>query len=98
MKPHTPLLLSATMAVAGLTGASAAPLTIDDYCDIKTAAPASVKEMRPLADGQTYACISDDEKTIDVYSYKTGKKVSTLFSVDNIAGALKIDEFDGYAL
>lgn len=47
MKPHTPLLLSAAMAVAGFSGISAAPLSIDDYCDIKTAAPASVKEMRP---------------------------------------------------
>lgn len=98
MKPHTPLLLSAAMAVAGFSGISAAPLSIDDYCDIKTAAPASVKEMRPLADGQTYACISDDEKAIYVYSYKTGKKVGTLFSTDNISGTLKIDEFDGYAL
>ena len=98
MKPHTPLLLSAAMAVAGFSGISAAPLSIDDYCDIKTAAPASVKEMRPLADGQTYACISDDEKAIYVYSYKTGKKVGTLFSTDKISGTLKIDEFDGYAL
>ncbi|MDE7343362.1 MAG: DPP IV N-terminal domain-containing protein, partial [Muribaculaceae bacterium] len=98
MKSHRIFCLAASAALAGTAVAMAAPLTIDDYCDVKTAAPHSVKEMKPLADGQTYSCISDDEKSIDVYSYRTGKKVSTLFSVDNIAGSLKISEFDGYEL
>ena len=97
MKRH-PIILSALMAAGAAMSVQAAPLTLDDYCDIKTAAPNSVKEMRPLADGQTYACISDDGSAIEVYSYKTGKLVTTLFSTASISGELKIDEFDGYAI
>lgn len=96
MKPQKSFLIG--LAALTAVSASATTLTIDDYCDIKTAAPASVKEMTPLSDGQTYACISDDGNSIDVYSYRTGKKVSELFNVNNIAGPLKIDEFDGYSI
>lgn len=75
-----------------------AELTIADYCDIKTSTPTMIKEMRPLADGISYACISDDGQKIEVFSYKTGKKTSTLFDINTIKGELKINEFDGYKL
>ena len=92
------LIGSALMCVALGSGVANGQLTIKDYCDIKTAAPTMIKEMRPLADGVSYACISDDGKRIEVFNYKTGKKVSTLFDVDAIKGDVKISEFDGYAL
>lgn len=92
-------ILAAALTVCSVAAASAAgDLTIDDYCDVKISAPKSVKEMTPLKDGETYACISDDEKTIDVFSYKTRKKVSVLFDLNNIAGALKIESFDGFSI
>ncbi|MDE5842407.1 MAG: DPP IV N-terminal domain-containing protein, partial [Muribaculaceae bacterium] len=34
----------------------------------------------------------------EVYSYRTGKKVSTLFDVNTVKGDLKIDEFEGYTI
>lgn len=95
-KSRTIILTASLLIGSGLLSAS--DLSIDDYCDVKIAAPKSVKEMTPLADGQSYACISDDGRTIDVFSYKTGKKINTLFSLDNIAGSLKIEEFDGFEL
>ena len=70
-------------------------LTIEDYCDIKVNAPSTIKEMRPMADGVSYLAIGENGKTIDVYSYKTGQKTSTLFDVDAIKGDVKIEEFDG---
>lgn len=73
-------------------------LTVEDYCDPVISAPASVKEMRPMADGLTYCAISDDGRSIEVFSYKSGKKLSTIFSLDNIKGDLKIDSFDGYEI
>lgn len=73
-------------------------LTIEDYCDIKVNAPASIKEMRPMADGVSYLAISDDGSRIDIYSYKTGKQTGTLFDVNSIKGDIKISEFDGYQL
>lgn len=77
---------------------NASQLNINDYCDVKISAPATVKDMTPMPDGETYSCISDDERSIDVYSYKTGKKISTLFSVDAIKGDPKISDFEGYVL
>lgn len=81
-----------------MAAASAAPLGVEDYCTPSQTAPKGVKEMSPLADGISYAAVSDDGRRIEVFSYKTGKAISTLFSLDAVKGDLKIDEFDGYAL
>lgn len=79
-------------------GAFASPLTVEDYCDIKVNSPAAIKDIAPLEDGETYAAISDDHRSIDIYSYKTGKKTGVLFSIDGQKGDLKISEFDGYEI
>lgn len=73
-------------------------LTIEDYVAPSQNAPKSIKEMRPLADGLTYAAISDDSQSIDIYDYKTGKKTGTLFRISSVKGDVKIDSFDGYAV
>lgn len=98
MKLTIHLTLSTVIACAAYASASAMPLDIEDYCDLKISRPAEVKEMRPLSDGTSYAAISDDGRAIEVFSYKTGKKISTLFSIDAIKGDLKISEFDGYTI
>lgn len=78
--------------------ASAATYTAADFCNIKVCTPASIKEMRPLPDGVSYAAISENGKEIEIFSYKTGKKTGTLFNTETIKGDLKISEFDGYEL
>ncbi len=91
-------IAAGTIGIASLASASAAPLTVDDYCTPALTSPKGVKEMRPLADGTSYAAVSDDGRRIEVFSYKTGKAISTLFSLDAVKGDLRIDDFDGYAL
>ncbi|MCM1153307.1 MAG: S9 family peptidase [Muribaculum sp.] len=89
------------LAVAALTATahlSAANLTVQDFCDIATASPASVKESTPMPDGETFAAISDDEKSIELFSYKTGKKTGVLFNLDNVKGDVKMSAFDGYSV
>lgn len=54
--------------------------------------------MRPLADGSTYAAISADKSSIEVFSYRTGKKTGVLFSLSGVKGDVKIDSFDGYTV
>ncbi|MDE6272398.1 MAG: S9 family peptidase [Muribaculaceae bacterium] len=100
MKLHNFLLAALALGASAMTASYSygARLTIDDYCDLKIATPSGVKEMSPMADGQSYSCISDDGNSIEVYSYKTGKKISTLFSISNIKGEVKISEFDGYSI
>lgn len=82
----------------GILSAAASTLGVDDYCSPTVTSPAGVKEMRPLNDGESFAALSDDGSAIDVYSYRTGEKISTLFSIEGVKGDIKIDSFDGYEL
>ena len=77
---------------------STSALTIEDYCSPERTSPKNIKEMHPLSDGVSYAAISEDGKSIEVFDYKTGKKTGTLFSIDNIKGDVKIDSFSGYRI
>ena len=57
----------------------------------------SIKEVRPMPDGETYAQISDDGKSIQTYSFKTGKQVGSLFDATTARGA-QIQRVEGYIL
>lgn len=91
-------LLATSIAGASLLSASAATLTAEDYCSPKLTAPKGIKDMRPMRDGESFTAVSDNGKAIEVYSYKTGDKVSTLFNIDAVKGDIKIDGFEGYQL
>ncbi|MDE5808596.1 MAG: DPP IV N-terminal domain-containing protein, partial [Muribaculaceae bacterium] len=73
-------------------------MTVEDFCNPKVCAPAGINTITPLADGESYSAISEDGNRIEIYSYKTGKMLSTLFDVNAIKGDVKIDSFDGYKL
>ncbi|MCM1005308.1 MAG: S9 family peptidase [Prevotella sp.] len=92
------VLLISGLSILGAGAMTAQSLTPTDYCDITVNTPKSVKEMKPMADGENYLCIAEGGKAIDKYSYKTGKKVETLFDVNAIKGDVKINEFDGYEI
>ena len=74
----------------------AANLTIADYCDPRLATPAGIKAITPLPDGESFAAISDDGKSIEKFSYKTGKKTGEIFNLSKVKGDLQIDSFDGF--
>lgn len=99
MKHTHNIVIAACAGIAGiLPAAPAFALSVEDYCTPSTASPRAIKEITPLNDGLTYSAISSDGKAIEVFSYKTGEKISTLFSLDGVKGEVKIDEFDGYSL
>lgn len=75
---------------------AASKLTIADITGGKFAAK-TVNGINPIKGTDTYARISDDGKRVESYSFKTGKRVGTLFDVDNTMGK-KIDGFDDYIL
>lgn len=91
-------LLATSIAGVSLVSSYAAVLTADDYCSPKLTAPKGIKDMRPMRDGDSFSAVSDNGKAIEVFSYKTGEKVSTLFDIDAIKGEIKIDAFDGYEI
>lgn len=86
------------MVVSSISTIGASSLSIEDYVQPGKNAPVGIKEMRPMADGTTYAAISEDGKSIETFEYRTGKKTGTLFSLDAVKGEVKIDSFDGYEL
>ena len=51
--------------------------------------------VRPLSDGENFARISEDGKSIIKYSFKTGSKTGTLFDASTARGT-KIGHIDGY--
>lgn len=91
-------LISTLLSLSLSFSLNANQLSVEDYCDIAINSPNGIKEMRPLSDGISYLAIGENGKTIDVYNYKTGEKVKTLFNIDDIKGDVKISEFDGYEI
>ena len=57
----------------------------------------SMTEVRPMADGETYAQISDDGKRIVTYSFRTGQQTGVLFDATAVQGA-DIDMVEGYIM
>ena len=55
----------------------------------------TMTEVRPMADGETYAQISSDGRRIVTYSFKTGKQVGTLFDAATARGP-QVARVDGY--
>lgn len=79
---------------------AAAEATAGNKFDLKTITAGEFRseqmaEVRPLADGETYAMISADGKQIVKYSFKTGKQVGVMFDVATARGP-KIDKVEGY--
>lgn len=97
MRVYSIFLFVASFLVSSLF-TRAAQLSPDDYCSPSISAPKGVKDMTPLIDGESFAAISDDGKSIEVFSYKTGLKLNDLFSIDQVKGDVKIDSFDGYQI
>ena len=57
----------------------------------------SMKAVTPLADGETYAQISDDGQRIVAYSFRTGKQTAVLFDASTARGP-KVNRVDGYII
>ena len=88
------ITLTASMMVA--VTAFAQQITLDDITNYKYY-PKSVRTARPMADGETYACVSDDRQRIERCSFKTGELVETLFDVSTARGAV-VRGVEGYIL
>lgn len=54
-------------------------------------------QVTPMADGESWAQISDDGQRIERYSFRTGKKVATVFDASTARGP-KVKKVDGYII
>lgn len=88
------LLLAAMLVLATVMGMQA--------IDLKSAATGvyrgrSITQVRPLEDGESWAQISSDGQRIEQYSFRTGKKTSTIFDAATARGP-KIKRIEGYIM
>lgn len=54
-------------------------------------------QVTPIADGESWAQISDDGQRIERYSFRTGKKVATVFDASTARGP-KVKKVDGFII
>lgn len=71
-------------------------ITLDDIMNYQYL-PKRVKEVRPLADGEGYACVSDDGRKIERHSFKTGEVLEVLFDAADARGAA-VRSVEGYIM
>ena len=89
-------LVGAALALASMQAVAEQKLSLKD---VTAGAFRSeyMDEVCPLGDGETYAQISSDGQQIVAYSFRTGKKVSTLFDAATARGA-RVGRVDGYSV
>lgn len=87
------LSLSLLLALSGLAGQQ---LTLKDVTGGKFSSQ-SMRAVYPMADGETYAQISDDGKKIVTYAFRTGKQVGTLFDAATARGP-QVSRVEGYIM
>lgn len=94
MKRFTLQFIFTAVVTLVATTASAQQLTLDDILSHEYY-PRSVREVHPMADGESYACVSDDGQRIERCSFKTGEIMETLFDVSTARGAT-LRSVEGY--
>ena len=76
--------------------AFAQQITLDDVVDYKYS-PASVRGVKPMADGESYSCVGEGGKSIEKRSFKTGETLEVLFDASTARGA-SIRAVEGYII
>lgn len=89
------MLMCAIFTVAASLAATN-PLELKQICDGEFASE-TLSEVRPMADGESYAQISKDGRKIVISSFKTGKPTGTLFDASTVRGP-KLERIDGYVV
>ena len=85
--------VSLALAVSATAGK---PITLKDITSGEFRSQ-SISAVYPMADGETYAQISDDGKKILTYSFRTGKQTGVLFDATTARGS-EVKRVDGYIL
>lgn len=97
MKSFILRVMMAAMAVMGAASAvQAQQISLEDVTAYKYA-PKSIRSVRPLADGESYASVSNDGRRIERCSFKTSEVIEVLFDAAAARGA-SVDAVEGYIM
>lgn len=89
-------LFSLTIAFITVFCALAQTIKLEDVTNYRYY-PKTISGFTSLADGESYAQLSDDGKTIVRHSFKNGEVLGTIFDVNNTQGP-KLTSIDGYIM
>ena len=90
-------LLTSLFAFITLAGIEAdTPLKLEDITNNIYSAQ-TLRGVRPLADGESFARISNDGKRIIRYSFKTGRETGIIFDAEAVRGA-SVRNIDNYIM
>lgn len=89
-------IVCAAMLIAAGSSLAADKLKLKDITDGAFRAE-YLSAITPLADGESYACISSDGRQVVKCSYKTGKQSDVLFDVSTAVGP-KVEGVDGFIM
>ncbi|MFH1120892.1 MAG: DPP IV N-terminal domain-containing protein [Bacteroidota bacterium] len=78
-------LILATLQITFTASAqeSGKPFTLEDLMKKRIFAPASVEGLKSMGDGIHYTTLSEDNRQLEKFSYKTGEKVATILNLDD---------------
>ena len=89
------MLAAAAFSLTAIV-AFAQQITLDDVVDYKYS-PASVRGVKPMADGESYSCVGEGGRSIEKRSFKTGETLEVLFDASTARGA-SIRAVEGYII
>ena len=89
------MLAAAAFSLTAIV-AFAQQITLDDVVDYKYS-PASVRGVKPMADGESYSCVGEGGKSVEKRSFKTGETLEVLFDASTARGA-SIRAVEGYII
>lgn len=87
-------IMCAMIATVAATAAGGEKIDLKSITDGFFAAE-RMGDVRPLADGESYAVVSGDGQRIEKYSFKNGERIGALFDIATAHGA-KIEKVEGY--
>ena len=88
----------AALSAASMANAQLPEVSIEDLCEKWAFYPERPDVLSSTPDGNSYTIISPDGKSIEQYSYSTGKKESTIVDLTKVKGDNKLDRISGYEL
>ena len=89
-------IIMCSLLIVSTLSFGAEPISLKKITDGEYAAK-RIYGVNPLKGSSEYAQISQDQKRIETFSFKTGKQTGTLFDINNTKGC-KIDGFDSYQI
>ena len=77
------ILVLIHLSITSFAQSGVKPFTLEDLMKKRIFASASVDGLKSMSDGIHYTTLSEDNRQLEKFSYKTGEKVATILNLDD---------------